>query len=232
MFGWLRLQGHHWNHTRVYRVYRELELNLRIKPKKRVPSRHPTPLAVPGAPNEMWSMDFMSDALVSGSTYRVLNIIDDFNREILHIEIDQSLPSARVIRSLEMAMEQYGQPRAIRVDNGPEFISQSLGLWSQERGIAIDFIQPGKPTQNAYVERFNRTYRQDVLDPYAFSNLDEVRDQSSWWMWIYNRERPHQSLGGATPWDARRQWHATQATKPLSGIVNKTFAACSPNPKT
>ena len=228
MFGWMRNQGHLWNHKRVYRVYGELSMNRRIKPKKRVPNRNPEPLTVPSFPNMSWSMDFMSDALSSGDSFRTLNIVDDFNREVLHIEIDKSLPSQRVIRALTMAIEQYGAPERIRVDNGPEFISHALAKWTNDKDITLDFIQPGKPTQNAYVERFNRSFREEVLDVYDFTDIDEVRDQATWWMWVYNRERPHQALNGFTPWDERRRWYATQATKVLPGIVNKSLAACSP----
>lgn len=232
MFGWMRNKGYSWNHKRVYRVYRELEMNLRIKPKRRVPSRNPEPLSVPDEPNQCWSMDFMSDSLTNGASFRTLNVIDDFNREVLHIEADISLPAERVIRALGMAIEQYGYPRRIRVDNGPEFISRALEQWAQDREISIEFIKPGKPTQNAYVERFNRSFREEVLDVYAFSDLDEVREKATWWMWIYNRERPHKALAGKTPWQARRQWYATQATKDLPGIVNKSLAACSTIPET
>jgi putative transposase len=228
MFGWMRLQGHKWNHKRVYRVYREMEMNLRIKPKKRIPSRHPLPLAVPSAPHACWSMDFMTDSLTNGDSFRTLNIIDDFNREFLHIEIDKSLPSERVIRSLEMAIEQYRSPQRIRVDNGPEFISGALSRWCTHKGIQLDFIEPGKPTQNAYVERFNKSFRYEVLDVYAFTTLNEARDLATWWMWVYNRERSHSSLGDQTPWIIRCHWRKTQATKALPGIVNKSLAACSP----
>ena len=228
MVGWMRLQGHTWNHKRVYRVYREMEMNLRIKPKKRIPSRHPLPLAVPSAPNECWSMDFMTDSLTNGDSFRTLNIIDDFNREFLHIEIDKSMPSERVIRSLEMAIEQYGTPQRIRVDNGPEFISGAVSRWTTQKGIQLDFIEPGKPTQNAYVERFNKSFRYEVLDVYAFTTLDEARDLATWWMWVYNRERSHSSLWDQTPWMMRWHWRKTQANKALPGIVNKSLSACSP----
>lgn len=232
MFGWIRNHGYPWNHKRVYRVYCEMAMNLRIKPKKRIPSRFPEPLAVPDAPNQSWSMDFMSDSLTSGDAFRTLNIIDDYNREALHIEVDKSLPSARVIRALELAIAQYGPPTQIRVDNGPEFIAQILNDWTTGQSIRLEFIKPGKPTQNAYIERFNRSFRTEVLDMFAFTDLDEVRDQATQWMWIYNRERPHQSLEGRTPWETRRQWHTTQATNALPGDVNKTLAACSSRTQT
>lgn len=201
MFRWLRRQGYTWNHKRVYKVYCELELNLRIKPKKRVPARDPIPLHQPKKSNSFWSMDFMSDALSNGRKFRTLNVIDDFNRESLAIEIDFSLPAERVVRVLEQIATMRGYPSFIRVDNGPELISQRLLEWSKEHGVIINHIQPGKPAQNGYIERFNRTYREDVLDQYWFDNLDEVRDITEDWIVMYNGQRPHSSLGGMTPWE-------------------------------
>ena len=201
MFRWLRKNGYEWNHKRVYRVYCELALNLRIKPKKRLPSRNPIPLHQPEQPNDFWSMDFMSDSLTNGRKFRTLNVIDDFNRESLSIEIDYSLPSERVVRTLDQIAAWRGYPKFLRVDNGPELISQVLSNWAKKYGVNIDYIQPGKPAQNGYIERFNRTYREDILDQYLFSNLDEVRDLTENWMMMYNGERPHSSLGYQSPWE-------------------------------
>ncbi len=199
MFQFLKSQGHAWNHKRVYRVYCELALNLRKKPKRRFPKRNPEVLIQPLYSNICWSMDFMRDSLVTGGVYRTLNIIDDFNREILGIEIDRSLPAERVTRKLDHIAEWRGYPKQIRVDNGPEFISHKLSEWAEAHKVDLDFIKPGKPAQNAYIERFNRTYREDVLNLYLFSDLDEVRDRTTRWMYEYNRERPHESLGNKTP---------------------------------
>lgn len=205
MFDWLRSQGHRWNHKRVYRVYKELELSLRIKPKKRFPSRNPVPLDDAQQPNDCWSLDFMSDSLTHGCSYRTLNVIDDFNRrgrEGLTVEVDYSLPSARVVRVLDQIAEECGYPRkppGVRSDNGPEFVAQALEDWAEEHRVDHQPIEPGKPTQNAYVERFNRTFREEVLSVYAFSNLDEVRDESTRWLYGYNHDRPHRSLGRQTP---------------------------------
>ena len=201
MFRWLRRQGYTWNHKRVYKIYCELALNLRIKPKKRLPVRTPVPLHQPAQPNSFWSMDFMSDSLSSGRKFRTLNILDDFNRESLAIEVDYSLPAERVVRVLEQVALTRGYPAFIRVDNGPEYISQRLLEWAAQHGVTINHIQPGKPAQNGYIERFNRTYREDVLDQYWFSNLEEVRSITEDWMNIYNGERPHSSLGNKTPWE-------------------------------
>ena len=210
MFSWLRHKGYRWNHKRVYRVYKDLELNLRIKPKKRLPSRNPKPLIVPRVPNESWSLDFMTDGLASGQSFRTLNIIDDFNREFLHVEIDLSLPAERVVRALEMAAQQYGYPKSLRSDNGPEFIAKKLADWADAHDVHLDFIKPGTPTQNAYVERFNRTFREDVLDLHIFDSLEQVQELATEWCW-YNRDRPHSALRGETPWGHRLKWLEAQS---------------------
>ncbi len=193
------VKGFRWNHKRVYRIYKELELNLRIKPKKRLQREKPEPLVVPSAVNQVWSMDFMHDQLGDGRNFRLFNVIDDFNREALGIEVDFSLPSARIIRSLEQIMEWRGQPAAIRCDNGPENISGLIQAWADRKGIHLEYIQPGKPQQNAYVERFNRTVRYEWLSQYLWVDLDEVRLFATRWMYNYNHHRPHMALGGITP---------------------------------
>jgi putative transposase len=193
------VKGFGWNHKRVYRIYRELELNMRIKPKKRLIREKPGPLAEPKSINEVWSMDFMYDQLSDGRSIRLFNVIDDFNREGLNIEVDFSLPSERVIRSLEQIIAWRGKPNRIRCDNGPEYISASLVTWAQRRGIHLDFIQPGKPQQNAYVERYNRTVRYDWLAHYLFDSIEEVQEFATKWLWTYNHERPNMAIGGITP---------------------------------
>lgn len=193
------VKGFVWNHKRVYRIYRLLELNLRIKPKRRLVREVPQPLAVPEAINQVWSMDFMHDNLDDGRQYRLFNVLDDFNREGLGIEVDLSLPSARVIRALDQIIEWRGRPKAIRCDNGPEYLSGALQGWSATKGIRIDYIQPGKPQQNAYVERFNRTVRYDWLSQTLFGSIEEVQDAATRWLWTYNNERPNMGLGGITP---------------------------------
>ena len=193
------VQGCGWNHKRVYRIYRELELNLRIKPRKRLIRTAPETLEVPQQPNEVWSMDFMHDQLSDGRSFRLLNVLDDHNREVLGIEIDLSLPSGRVIRALENIMQWRGKPVALRCDNGPEYISHELQAWAQKQGIALRYIQPGKPQQNAYVERFNRTVRHEWLGQYLWRDISEVQDHATKWMYQYNHTRPHMGLGGFTP---------------------------------
>lgn len=201
----LRRQGYAWNHKRVYRVYCLLKLNLRRRPKKRVPSRDPMPLLVPQKPNQVWSADFMSDALYNGVRFRTFNVLDDFNREALRIEIDTSLPSRRLVRVFEQLKSERGLPDVLRTDNGPEFLGQVFTDWCDDNGIMIDYIEPGKPNQNAFIERFNRSYRNEVLDTWLFRNLDEVRELTWAWMLEYNEERDHDGLGGLTPAEALQQ---------------------------
>jgi len=191
--------GHPWNHKRVKRVYDLMKLNLRRKHKRRLPNREKKPLQVPETKNQVWSMDFMHDALTSGRTFRVLNVMDDFNREALAIEVDTSLPGERVKRVLEELLDFRGKPQTIRVDNGPEFIGNVLANFCQEHEIELRHIQPGKPMQNGYVERFNRTFREDVLDAYLFESLNQVREIAEDWMEDYNCNYPHQSLGWMSP---------------------------------
>jgi putative transposase len=131
--------------------------------------------------------------------FRLLNVVDDFNREGLGIEVDFSLPAERVTRSLDRIIEWRGPPLAIRVDNGPEYISGQLLRWAEDRGIAIQHIQPGKPQQNAYIERYNRTVRHEWLNQYVFRNIREVQDTATQWLWTYNNDRPNMGLGGITP---------------------------------
>lgn len=193
------VRGFAWNHKRVYRIYRELELNMRIKPRKRLKREKPDALTVPDGPNHVWSMDFMADQLADGRSFRTLNVLDDFNREGLTIEIDFSLPSERVVRTLNQIISWRGRPDAIRVDNGPEYISATLQVWAAQCGIELMYIQPGKPQQNAYVERYNRTVRQEWLGQYHFDTLEQVQDHATRWLWTYNNERPNMGIGGITP---------------------------------
>ena len=199
MFPILRRHGHKWNHKRVYRVYCDLKLNMRRKGKKRLPNRNPEPLSVPDSINLCWSIDFMSDALWCGRKFRTFNVVDDYNREALAIEIDLNLPAQRIIRVMDRVAAWRGYPARIRMDNGPELTSVRLAEWAETHGVKLDFIQPGKPTQNSFIERFNRTYREEVLDMYVFSRLSEVRELTEKWLFEYNEERPHESLGNMTP---------------------------------
>lgn len=193
------VKHYRWNHKRVYRIYRELELNLRIKPRRRIKRDKPDALGTATAINQVWSMDFMSDALSDGRTLRTFNVIDDYSREALGLEVDLSLPSERVIRSLEQIIEWRGKPSAIRSDNGPEYIAQKLVDWATENKITLMYIQPGKPTQNAYVERFNRTARHEWLDLHDFESVEHAQTLATHWQWTYNNERPNTAVGGVPP---------------------------------
>ncbi len=199
LYSMIRGEGIKWNYKRVRRVYCMMKLNIRRKVKKRLPARLKQSLEVPAAINKTWSMDFMSDALISGRKIRILNIMDDFNREVLAIEANTSIPSVAVIRTLENLLDWRGKPEQIRVDNGPEFTSTILADWCKEQDIKLQFIQPGKPNQNGYIERFNRTYRDEILNSYLFEDMDQVRVLSWDWMEEYNTKRPHESLGEMTP---------------------------------
>lgn len=193
------VKGFKWNHKRVYRIYREFELNLRIKPRKRLIRQRPEELTVPDNINQSWSMDFMHDQLANGRSYRLFNVIDDYNREGLGIEVDFSLPTERVIRALDQIIEWRGKPDQLRCDNGPEYVSHQLARWAQINHIKLEFIQPGKPQQNAYIERYNRTVRYDWLNQYLFSSIGEVQEQATKWLWLYNNERPNTAIGGIPP---------------------------------
>ena len=194
----LRLKGHSWNHKRVWRVYCAMKLNLPRRTKRRL-IRPMQPLDAPQLPNEVWSLDFMSDSLYQGRRFRTLNILDESVREALAIEIDTSLPAQRVVRTLQQLEAWRGLPKAIRLDNGPELTSQYLADWCQDKGIELRFIQPGKPNQNAFIERFNRSYRTEVLNNWLFTSLDEVREITHQWLQSYNEERPHDALGSLPP---------------------------------
>lgn len=176
-----------------------MRLNIRRRSKKRLPARVKQALFQPDELNQVWSIDFMSDSLWDGRVVRLLNIIDDFNREILAIEADTSLPTQRLLRILERLKETRGLPEMIRVDNGPEFISHKLDIWCKENKIMLVFIQPGKPMQNGYIERCNRSIREELLNAWVFKSVQEVRDRAEQWRVDYNHNRPHSALNYQTP---------------------------------
>jgi len=198
-FDRLRLLGHRWNHKRVYRVYCALRLNLPRRTRRRVPTRLRQPLAAPATLNQTWAIDFMHDRLYDSRPFRTLNILDEGNREGLAIEVATSLPSWRVLAVVDELIAVHGVPAALRLDNGPEFVAEAVAVWAAAHGIALRFIQPGKPDQNAYIERFNRTYREEVLDAHVFDSLAEVQAETTAWLRSYNTERPHDSLGRVPP---------------------------------
>jgi putative transposase len=199
MFYRLRNEGYKWNHKRVYRIYKLLNLNLKRKHKRRLPVRIKERLEVPGKPNSVWSMDFMSHSLQHGRRFRTLNVIDDYNREICWLEIGLSIGSERVVRTVEHIIGQRGKPEFIRVDNGPEFTGSAFVEFCKREEIGIRYIQPGKPTQNAYIERFNKSYRNEVLGAYLFKSIQQVKQVSFPWVEDYNEKRPHESLNQLPP---------------------------------
>lgn len=192
-------RGYGWNHKRIYRVYCGLKLNHPRRTKRRLPERESVPLVVPAGPDQVWSADFMSDAIYHGPRFRTFNVLDDHHREGLAIEIDTSLRASRLLRVFERLKSERGLPNVLRVDNGPEFMAQEFVDWMKTNGVLIHYIQPGKPNQNAFIERFNRTYRHEVLNLYLFRSLNEVRDVTAKWLIQYNEQRPHDALGGLPP---------------------------------
>ncbi len=213
----LRLLGQAWHHKRVYRVYKAMKLNLPRRAKRRLPHRVQQPMAVAARANAEWSMDFMADTLYQGRRFRTLNILDEGGREAFAIVIDTSIPGTRVVRTLERLVEWRGKPDAIRVDNGPEYLSQVLTAWGQAQGVTLRYIQPGQPNQNASSERFNRTFRHEGLDAYVFESLRQVREITRHWITAYNADRPHYSLGSIPPAMFRRQVeHARHSTLEVS----------------
>ena len=195
----LRLRGYPWNHKRIHRIYCEMGLNQPRRTKRRLPERDPMPLIVPEQVNQVWSADFMSDALYHGTRFRTFNVIDDHNREVIAIEIDTSIRGERLVRVFERLRDDRGLPEILRVDNGPELRSDAFVEWMTDNGVFIDYIEPGKPNQNAFIERFNRTYRNEVLNLYLFRSLEQVREITSEWIRQYNEHLPHDSLGGLPP---------------------------------
>ena len=195
----LQREGWMVNRKRVQRLYREEGLAVRRKGKKRR-SQAPRPVREPlGRPNERWSMDFVSDTLSNGRRFRCLNIIDEFSRECLAIHVAHSIPSVRVIEVLEQLREERGLPDVIVTDNGSEFTSRAFDAWAYSRGVRIDYIQPGKPMQNGFMESFNGTFRDECLNLHWFLSLRDARTTIETWRVDYNEVRPHSSLDRLTP---------------------------------
>jgi putative transposase len=210
----LRREGWAVNWKRVYRVYRQEHLQVGKRPRKRGVSRRRLPLVLPGGPNERWSMDFMTDSLATGRRFRTLNVVDDYTRECVRIEVDTSLGGDRVARVLDELCWQRGGPKVIVVDHGPEFTSQALDRWAYRRGVRLHFIDPGKPEQNAYVESFNGKFRDECLNEHWFANLKEAREKIENWRQDYNQRRPHSALGYRTPEEFATEVAARRASPP------------------
>ncbi len=217
-FGYRRLhdrlvrEGWRVNHKRVGRLYRLEGLQVRKRRRKRCTGSPRVPLSQPTAPNQVLSLDFMADALSSGRKLRTLNVVDDYTRECLAIEVDTSLPGARVVRVLERLAAERGKPRQIRTDNGPEFAGRALDQWCFAEGVEQHFIQPGKPMQNGYIESFNGKFRDECLNESWFISLTDARQTIEQWRRHYNQERPHSALGYRTPMEFAAAWKASFET--------------------
>jgi putative transposase len=198
-FNRLRNAGQPWNRKRVKRVYNLMNLNLRRKHKRRLPQRVGSALVQAPRPNQTWSLDFMHDTLMNGRKVRILNIIDDYNRQALAMEVDYSHAGISVCRTLERIIAEHGYPAELRSDNGPEFLSAVYTDFCEKKNIGIKYIKPGKPMQNGFVERFNRSYREDILDAYLFTSIEELRNLTWEFQQDYNQHHPHQSLNNLSP---------------------------------
>ena len=199
----LRREGWTVNHKRVYRLYREEGLSVRKRKRKRVSRSERQPLLTPTGPNQLWCLDFVQDALSWGRKFRLLTVEDVFTREALAIEVDTSLSGVRVARVLERVVGERGAPAEITLDNGPELTSRALDQWAYERGVQLQFIDPGKPQQNGFIESFNGRLRDECLNEHWFLSLPHARSIVEEWRVDYNLKRPHSSLGNLTPEEFR-----------------------------
>jgi putative transposase len=220
----LRREGWRINHKAVHRIYVEEGLQVRRRKRKRLARALRRPMLVPQAPNQRWSIDFQHDLLATGQRVRTLNIVDDFSRECPAIEVDTSLPGARVVRVLERLADTRGLPHEIILDNGPEMIGKTLDQWAWRNSVRLHFIDPGKPTQNAFIESFNGRFRDECLNQHWFLDLADARQIIEAWRIDYNSSRPHSALGYATPQEfaASHQGHAPggMTTSPTAGTIS------------
>lgn len=218
----LRQEGTHANHKRVYRVYREEGLQLPKRRRKRIRSAKRVPLAPAVRLNERWSMDFMVDMLADGRRFRVLNVMDEFSRECIAMDVAISIPGVRVARVLDAVTSSRGYPKVIVCDNGPEFAGRALDQWAAKHGVRLHFIQPGKPTQNAFIESLNGTFREECLSADWFVDLTDARVKVRRWQREYNERRPHSRIGRVPPAVFARGLY--KGVRPLRGeeIQNRT----------
>jgi len=216
----LKREGWLVNHKRVYRLYAQESLNLKSKKRKKFTNRYREPLEKCNRPNERWAIDFMSDSLASGKKIRMLNIVDIFSRECPAILVGSSLPSCRVVEALDRLSFIRGLPKSITLDNGPEYTSKMIQKWAKEKGIELNYIPPGRPTKNGYIESFNGKVRQECLDQNLFLDLKEAQEIIETWRVEYNEERPHSSLGYLTPAEFAKQHLLRQEMEE----INKTMS--------
>lgn len=208
----LRRDGWMVNIKRVRRVYRDANLQVRKRLKRRVALGRGNPAPIVVAMNERWSLDFVHDTLETGRRFRTLNVVDDFTRECLAIEVDTSLSGPRVARVLDAIGARRGFPQTIVMDNGTELTSLAMACWARDRKVRLHFIQPGKPTQNAFIESFNGKFRDECLNEHEFATLTYARSIIESWRLDYNANRPHKALGNRTPEEFAR---GLQITLPL-----------------
>lgn len=201
IFTLLRREGWRDNHKRVYRLYRLEGLNLRSKrPRRKRAAAHRLDRPVLSSIHQCWSMDFVADQLFDGRKIRALTIVDNFSRQCVEIFVGQSLKGEDVVGVMERLRVHYGTaPKRIQVDNGSEFISKIVDLWAYDNGVTLDFSRLGKPTDNAFIESFNGSFRDECLNAHWFLSLEDAREKIEYWRQEYNSFRPHSSLGGLTP---------------------------------
>lgn len=202
----LRREGWEVNHKRVRRLYKLEGLDLRLRKRKKLVALPRVPCPEANAPNDRWSLDFVSDRLSDGRAYRVLTLVDNVSRVSPGLEADFSLTGKRVTQVLDRAAVLYGLPQAIQIDNGPEFSGKELDALAYRRGVKLCFSRPGKPTDNAFVESFNGRFRQECLNTHWFESLEEAKEKIEAWRKEYNTERPHSSLGLRTPAEFLAGW--------------------------
>lgn len=213
----LRREGWPVNAKRIYRLYTEEGLTVWTKHRTKAACRHRVPQAVATAPNQRWSMDFMSERVADGRWFPILTVVDQFTRECLLLLTDGSLSGAKVAAALEPVVRQRGTPRSITVDNGSEFASRAMDAWAYRHGIQLDFIRPGKPVENGFIESFNGRLRDECLNVEVFFELDDVREKLAHWQQDYNRTRPHSALRDQAPAIFAADWSDTPHTPDSSG---------------
>lgn len=199
LFEMLRREGFKDNYKRVERIYRQAGLSLRVRPKKKLRSHLRLVLQTATRPNEIWSMDFVHDNISDGRRFRCFNLVDDFTRESLVMHVERSIRSGDLVNIFEQLKSSRGLPKTVRCDNGPELTAIDMDLWAFRNGVEIKTIQPGKPTQNAFVESFNGKFRAECLDQNWFNSIQEAKDKIEMWRKDYNQNRPHSSLNMKTP---------------------------------
>lgn len=212
----LKREGLVINHKRTERIYKEEGLSLRRRKRRRKASVIRIKPDAPTAPNQKWSMDFVHDQLAGGRRLRCLNIVDDYTRECIAIEVDTSLNGQRVARVLDRLAYVRGLPLVITVDNGPEFAGKTMDAWAYKNRVKLDFITPGKPIENAYIESFNGKFREECLNDNWFFTIWNARDIIESWRIHYNSKRPHSSLDFLTPDEYKHKWMASQGLAPVN----------------